>query len=99
MTASVEQALKGKPKEEINRALRKADLDVLFLFYLHQQANCRLGEKERYFASHSLMLAQELNALVRERINNDQALLNRMMVGLNMPYPHSNLALRLLWNV
>ena len=39
MTRSVEQALKGKPKEEINRALRRADLDVLFLFYLHQQAN------------------------------------------------------------
>ena len=87
MTASVEQALKRRPKEEINRAMRKADLDVLFLFYLHQQANCRSAEKERYFASHSLMLGQELNALMREQVNNDLAQWNRMMVALNMPYP------------
>ena len=36
MTASVEQVLKGRPNEGINRAVRQADLDVLFLFYLHQ---------------------------------------------------------------
>ncbi len=87
MGASVEQALKGKPRSIIDRAQRQVDLDVLFLFYLHQQANGRLAEKSRYFASHSLMLAQQINALVRERITNDQALWNRMMVGLNMPYP------------
>ena len=87
MRVSVEQALKGKPKEEIDQALRRADLDVLFLFFLHQQANGRLAERERYFATLSLMLTTGLSALVREHIHNDRAQWNRLMVGLNMPYP------------
>ncbi len=85
MRAAVEQAMKGRPREEINRAQRKADLDVVFLFFLHQQANSRLAEKDRYFATRSLLLVQQLSALVRERISNDHALLNRMLVGLILP--------------
>ena len=85
--ASVTKAMKGRPKEEIAPALRQAYLDVLFLFYLHQRVNATVMERERYFASHSLMLAQQLSALGREHIHNDQAMLNRMRVGLNMPYP------------
>ena len=54
MRAAVEQTLKGRPKEEINRAQHQADLDVLFLFHLHQQANSRLAERDRYFATRSL---------------------------------------------
>ena len=69
------------------RALRRADLDVLFLFYLHQSCNSSLAEKDRYFASHSLMLVQQLSALKRENVHNDQAQWNRMIVGLRTPYP------------
>ena len=32
----VKQTLKGQPKEEINKAVRQAYRDVLFLFFLHQ---------------------------------------------------------------
>ncbi len=85
--ASVTKAMKGRPKEEIAPALRQAYLDVLFLFYLHQRVNATVMERERYFASHSLMLAQQLSALGREHIHDDQALWNRMRVGLQMPYP------------
>ena len=87
MTASVEQALKGKPKEEINRSLRRADLDILMLFHLHQRINGEVSERERYFATYSLMLGKQLAALMREHIYNDHALWNRMMVGLRLPYP------------
>ncbi len=87
MRAAVEQTLKSRPREEINRPQHQADLDVLFLFHLHQQANSRLAEKDRYFASHSLMLAQELSALARENFHINQGQHNRMMVGLNLPYP------------
>ncbi len=41
MKAAAEQSLKGRPKEEINRALRQTLLDALFLFFLHQQSNGR----------------------------------------------------------
>jgi hypothetical protein len=87
MTTSVEQAKKGKPKPEIHRALRQAGLDVLFLFFLHQQVNGMLLDKERYFACHALMLDKELASLARERMHNDQAMWNRLQVGLRMPYP------------
>ena len=87
MYASLTKAMKGKPKEELSPALRRAYLDVLFLFYLHQRVNATVMERERFFASHSLMLAQQLSALGREHINNDEAMWNRMRVGLQMPYP------------
>ena len=70
----MEQALKGRPREEINRAQRRVTQDVLFLFFLHQQTNSRLADKERYFATYSLMLAQQLSALKREHVHNDQAI-------------------------
>ena len=56
MTESVGQALKGKAKDVIHRALRMADLDVLFLYYLLIQVNGRLMEKEQYFATKALLL-------------------------------------------
>ena len=87
MRVSVEQSRKGKPAVGIDLALRRAYLDVAFLYHLHEGINSRLAEKERYFSTYSLLLVQQLNALVRERIINDQALWNRMMVALNMPYP------------
>ena len=51
MATSVKQSMKGKPKEEINRALRQADLDVLFLFHLHQRVNGLRMETALYFAT------------------------------------------------
>ena len=47
METSVKQSLKGRPREEIHRAIRQADLDVLFLFFLHQRVSAVLMEKER----------------------------------------------------
>ncbi len=87
MTASVKQALMGRSELIISRALRQANLDVLFLFHLHQSCNCRIAEKDRYFAIYSLMLAQQLNALKRENVHSDQAQWNRIMVGLRTPNP------------
>ena len=87
MTASVEQTLKGKPKAAIHQALRRADLDVLFLFFLHQQVNGKLMEEERHYATKALLLATGLTSLMREKIDNDQGMWNRMMVALRLPYP------------
>ncbi len=87
MRVSVEQSLKGKPEVGINLALRQAYLDVAFLYHLHEGINTRLAEKGRYFSTYSLLLVQQLSALVRENFQNDQGQHNRMMVGLNMPYP------------
>ena len=45
----VKQTLKGKPREEINKAVRQAYKDVLFLFFLHQQVNGKLLSEDRYY--------------------------------------------------
>ena len=34
---AVKQRLKGRPREEIDKAVRQAYKDVLFLFFLHQR--------------------------------------------------------------
>ena len=46
---AVKQTLKGHPREEIDKAVRQAYKDVLFLFFLHQQVNRKLISEERYF--------------------------------------------------
>ena len=51
----VKQTLKGKPREEIDRAVRQANKDVLFLFFLHQQVNAKLLSEERYFWSQAML--------------------------------------------
>lgn len=43
--------------------------------------------KERYLAVYLLMLAKRLSAVVREQAWNDDAMRNRMMVGLRLIYP------------
>ena len=40
--AGVKQTRRGRPQEKIDRAVRQAYKDVLFLFYLHQQVNGKL---------------------------------------------------------
>ena len=47
--AAVKQRLKGQPREEIDKAVRQAHKDVLFLFFLHQQVNGKLFTEERYY--------------------------------------------------
>ena len=46
---SVKQTMKGQAKEQINRAVRQAHKDVLFLFYLHQQVNGKLLSENRSY--------------------------------------------------
>ncbi|MFQ6028097.1 MAG: hypothetical protein ACE5Q6_11445 [Dehalococcoidia bacterium] len=87
MNRSVEQALKGRPKPELALRVRQAILDVLFLFHLHQPANAMVLERERYFQTYSMMLTQQLTALAREQMWEDQAMWNRMLVGLRTSYP------------
>ncbi len=48
---AVKQTLKGHPREEIDKAVRQAYKDVLFLFFLHQQVNRKLISEERYWCS------------------------------------------------
>ena len=49
---AVKQTLKGQPREEIDKAVRQAYRDVLFLFYLHQQVNGKLLSEYRYYWTH-----------------------------------------------
>ena len=83
----VKQTLKGKPREEIDKAVRQAYKDVLFLFYLHQQINGKLLSENRYYWTRWLLLSKELKSLLREQAFDRQKRWNRIRVELEMPYP------------
>ncbi len=84
---SVRQTLKGQSQEEINRAMRQAYKDVLFLFFLHQQANGKLLSDNRYYWTGCLLLSKELKSLLREQSLDRQMRWNRIRAEIDMPYP------------
>lgn len=59
---AVKQTLKGKPREEIERAVRQAYRDVLFLFYLHQRVNSKLVSEE-VLLDHGNVAANEAQSI------------------------------------
>ena len=83
----VKQTLKGKPKEEIDRAVRQAYKDVLFLFFLHQRVNDKLITEQRYYGSQAMLLTSKLGSLMREQDREWQMRWNRIRVEMQMPYP------------
>ena len=82
---AVKQILKGQPREEINKAVRKVYRDVLFLFFLHQQVNGKLLTEERYYWTKWQLLNNELYSLLKEQALYRQMRWNRIKVGLEMP--------------
>jgi hypothetical protein len=87
VATAVEQAMKGRPKQEVGRVVRQAIRDVLFLFHLHQQVNRRFMEEDRHFWTKALLLSTELDVLRRERSLRDQMTWNWFRVGLELHYP------------
>ena len=91
LTSQVEEAVKqtltGKPREEINRAVRQAHRDVLFLFFLHQKVNGKLVTEDRYYWTKAMLLTTKLRALLKERAQDRQMRWNRIRISREMPYP------------
>ena len=48
VTEAVKTAMKGEPDHDVDRAVRQAVRDVLFLFHLCQQLNFTLLEESKY---------------------------------------------------
>ena len=84
---AVKQTLKGHPREEIDKAVRQAYKDVLFLFFLHQQVNRKLISEERYFWTQGRFLIAELKSLLREQALGRRMRCNEIRVGIETPYP------------
>jgi hypothetical protein len=87
VASAVEQAMKGRSKQEIARVARQAIRDVLFLFHLHQRVNQKFMEEDRHYWTRALLLSTELDALRRERSLRDQMTWSWFRVGLELPYP------------
>jgi len=83
----VKQTLKGKPREEIDRAVHQAYKDVLFLFFLHQQVNGKVVSEERHYWSQAMLLTKTLGSLLREQAVDDRMRWNQIRVEMQMPYP------------
>jgi hypothetical protein len=87
VSKAVEQAMKGRPRQEVARVARQAIRDVLFLFHLHQQVNQKFMEEDRHYWTRALLLSTELDALRRERFLRDRMTWNWFRVGMELPYP------------
>ncbi len=85
--AAAKQRLKGQPREEIDKAVRQAYKDVLFLFFLHQQVNSKLISEERHYRSQAMLLTNMLGSLLREQALNDQMRWKQVRAEMQMPYP------------
>ena len=84
---AVKQTLKGHPREEVDKAVRQAYTDVLFLFFLHQQVNRKLISEERYFWTQGRFLIAELKSLLREQALGRRMRWNEIRAGIETPYP------------
>ena len=84
---AVKQTLKGHPREEVDKAVRQAYKDVLFLFFLHQQVNRKLISEERYFWTQGRFLIAELKSLLREQALGRRMRWNQILAGIETPYP------------
>jgi hypothetical protein len=60
---AMKNQMKGRPRQEIVRAMRSAVRDTLFLFHLHQQVNHKLMEKQEAFLFRLRWLRAELGRL------------------------------------
>ena len=87
VAAGVEEDLKEKPQEEIDRAIGQAMLDVLFLFHLHEQVNHAVGADQRHKWSRFLVLITGLKGMMRHRYLGKKLQWSRVQVELEMPYP------------
>lgn len=87
VAGGVRQTLKGKPRKVINRAVRQAYRDVLFLFYLHQQVNSKVVTEGRHYWSQAMLLTNMLGSLLREQAVDDQVRWNQIRIEMQMPYP------------
>ncbi len=84
---SVKQTLGRRPREEVDKAVRQAYKDVLFLFFLHQQVNGKLLSENRYYWTRFQLLSKELRFLLREQSRDRQIQWNRIRAEMDMPYP------------
>ena len=87
VTDAIEKSMKGKPKDEIAKAVTQAVRDVLFLFKLWQEVNFKVVREEKYLWTRSTLMATELNALLREQSLQDQAMWNWVRASIELPYP------------
>ena len=83
----VKQTLKGQPQKAIDRAVRQACRDVLFLYCLHQRVNDKLISEERHHWSQALVLIAGLKSLLREQALENRTRWNRTLAESQMPIP------------
>ena len=87
VTEGVKQAMKGKPREDIDRAARRARREVVFHYFLRQRLNTYLMEENRYHWTQVSLMVSRLGALFREQVLQDQRRTGAIQAVLAMPYP------------
>jgi hypothetical protein len=84
---ATEKAMKGMPKEDVANAVREAVRDVVFLFHLHQGVNRHFREEQRMLSLQLLLLATELDGLLKDRAMSSSMTVALGQFSRELPYP------------
>ena len=84
---SVRKAMKGNLPEQVDRAVREAVRDVVFLFYLHQRCNEMVAENLKAWSLQLKLLATQMQGLLMENRLSDDLMWAWSQASENLPYP------------
>ena len=84
---TVREAMKGRPKDLVQAAVRLAVRDVVFLVKLHLQVNSKVLSDQRAWSLLVAVLAEMQNRILTENILRDVLCDIGIRVNLEMPYP------------
>ena len=84
---AVRSSMKGKPWDEINSAEREAIRDVIFLYYLHINLNCKVADEIRAAKPMTGMLLLEVAHEIGEDARRRKGCHVWMFACQDIPYP------------
>ncbi len=84
---AIREAMKGRPRDVVEQAVRQAVLDILFLYYLHSHVNQKAALNQPVWDLKLAVLAEQLSGMLREQEALRDRRLLAMQFSLEMPYP------------
>lgn len=87
MEQAVTEAMKGKSRDDIRRAVRTAYRDAAFLYYLHHQINTIAYEECTAQRFQGALLAEQLRGILHQSIASDDMMWVLYLLGVHTAYP------------
>jgi hypothetical protein len=84
---AVIETMKGKPRDEVHRAIRHAYRDAAFLFYLHNRVNVLVYEEGQAQRFEGALLAEQLRGILHQSMASEDMMWVLYLLGVHTAYP------------